>query len=169
MIRRCLRHLAAAAGTLGAVLLALLLLAVFTSVVLREVFHVAYAWLSDVTQWGLLWTIFIGAVRLAFRNEHISMDALYTRLGWGMRRLINVLVALVAIGVGAYVCFLGVLDTRRVLILKQTSQSGFIPAWIGHMVIPLAFGLMVVGYVHYLVFVAWREDEQPSAGGDEPF
>lgn len=155
-----------ATASFGTVMMIVMLTTVVASVVLRDVFDVAYAWLLDVSQWGMIWTVYIAAVQLGLRNDHISMDALYIRFPWAIRRWINIVMGLAAFGVSVYVAYLGFGSAADAAKYGQMSNSGLIPAWLGYAVIPLAFALLALTHAHYLLFVA--RDEKASFPSHDP-
>ena len=114
---------------------------------------IAIDWLDDVLRALLIWLVYLGAVPLCLNNDHISMDALYFHYPKPVRKAVDVLVALIGIGLCLFVAKSGFDSMRQQFVDHMLLPGGEVPAWPQALAIPLAFALMAVGYLSYLIFV----------------
>jgi TRAP-type C4-dicarboxylate transport system permease small subunit len=111
---------------------------------------ISIPWLDDVLRMLLIWLVYMGTVSLCLDNDHISMDAVYLRLPKTARKVMDVVIALLGIGLCAFVTKIGYDSVKQEIAYGSLLPSGYIPAWPQSLAIPLGFGLMAVAYVSYL-------------------
>ena len=80
MINRFADRYCKVLDALIALLLAAMVLLVFSNVVLRYVFNSGIAVSEEMSRWMFVWLTFIGAVIAVHRHAHLGTDALVTRL-----------------------------------------------------------------------------------------
>ena len=93
-------------AAIGILLLAATVL-VFADVLLRYVFSYGLSWADELTQYMLLWMVFLGSGIAARQGAHISMEALLTALPGRIQRVNAVAVNAVCAALSAIVGFLG--------------------------------------------------------------
>ncbi len=114
---------------------------------------IAISWLDDVLRMLLIWFVYLGAVPLCLDNGHISMDALYVRLPKPARKVVDVIIAVLGVGLCSFTAMIGFDSMRRQIADSLLLPSGDVLAWPQTLAIPLAFGLMAVTYLSYLISV----------------
>ena len=114
---------------------------------------IAIAWLDDVLRSLLIWFVYLGAVPLCLDNGHISMDALYVRLPKPARKVVDVIIALLGVGLCLFTAMIGFDSMRRQIADSLLLPSGDVLAWPQTLAIPLGFGLMAVAFLSYLISV----------------
>jgi TRAP-type C4-dicarboxylate transport system permease small subunit len=135
---------------LSALICAVLIVTTTGTMVVYQ-FGIVVPWLDDVLRLLLIWLVYLGAVSLCLRNDHISMDAIYLMLPVSVRRVIDVFIALLAIGLCGFVTKIGYDSMMLAIQYGQLLPSGYLPAWPQSLAIPLGFGLMAVAYLSYLL------------------
>ncbi len=144
-----------------------MLISVFLSVVLRELGYMPFPWLEEASGYLVVWSVFLSAPVLARRNQHISVDIFYEHLSTRGRKVVNVLVAVLGIGVIGYLAYMGWSFTYTAYRFGDMSLSGYIPAWMGYLAIPLGLGLTAVAYLLWLIdLVRPRKDPIQEARDD---
>jgi TRAP-type C4-dicarboxylate transport system permease small subunit len=118
----------------------------FGQIVLREVFETGIIWADELIKLMVLWLAMIGSVAACRDDRHIRIDALSHLLpDW----LVNI-TRLIVDAFAAVVCVVIAWHAWRYLQLEiEFSDQVLVdtPAWIAHVVIPLAFLLMSYRFV----------------------
>jgi len=155
---RWIHRVARSADQLSAFFCAVLIIVTTAAMVVYQ-WGIAIAWLDDVLRMLLLWFVYLGAVPLALTNAHISMDAVYLQLPKPARFVVDVVIALLGVGLCAYIAKIGFDSMWQQVQYKTMLPSGEVPAWPQALAIPLAFGLMTVAYLSFLISVIarWRQ------------
>ena len=136
-------------------------------IVLREVFSTGFVWADELIKLMVLWLAMVGSIAAARDNRHIRIDALSHILPETAIKLTRVLVDVFA----AAVCGVIAWHTYRYLQLEIEFEDSVLidtPAWIAHLIVPLAFALIAY---RFLVSIAWQlyrlimGDEVEGEGG----
>ena len=139
-IGRLLENVALVTMLTGMIILA------FGQIVLREVFETGIIWADELIKLMVLWLAMIGSVAACRDDRHIRIDALSHLLpDW----LVNV-TRLIVDAFAAVVCVVIAWHAWRYLQLEIEFADQVLvdtPAWIAHVVIPLAFLLMSYRFV----------------------
>ena len=112
-------------------------------IVLRQVFSTGIMWADELVRIIVLWLAMFGAVAAARDNRHIRIDALSHLLPSAVIRYLRIVVDLFA----AVVCGVIAWHSWRFLQLEIEFQDTLLidtPAWMLHIVVPVAF--LLVGY-----------------------
>jgi len=150
------------ADQLAALVCAFLIAATTAAVVVYQQ-GITIAWLDDLLRMLLIWLVYLGAVSLCFHNDHITMDVLYVRLPPAVRRMLDIIIALLGIGLCGYISKFGFDSLMRDIGYGTLSPSGYLPNWPQSLAIPLCFALMTVAYFSYFYAVLTRRARQPGA------
>ncbi len=124
---------------------ALILLAV-GQIVLRELFNTGFAWADELVKLIVMWLALIGAIAAARENRHIRIDLLSHLLPQTAVLVTRIVVDLFAAAVSAIIAW----NTWRYLQLEIEFEETVLidtPAWIAHLIIPLAFALISYRFV----------------------
>ena len=158
------------ADHLSAFICAFLIVAMTAAMVIYQL-GISIPWLDDVLRMLLIWLVYMGCVSLCLDNDHISMDAIYLRLPRTARKVMDVVIALLGIGLCGFVTKIGFDSMRQGIAYEELLPSGYLPSWPQSLAIPLGFGLMTVAYVSFLfsLFTGRRyrrlSEEQKLTGG----
>ena len=112
-------------------------------IVLRQVFSTGIMWADELVRIIVLWLAMFGAIAAARDNRHIRIDALSHLLPKAAIRYLRIVVDLFA----AVVCFILAWQAWRFLQLEIEFEDTVLidtPAWMLHVVVPVAF--LLVGY-----------------------
>ena len=110
-------------------------------IVLREVFETGFVWADELVKLMVLWLAMIGAVAASRDDRHIRIDVLSQVLPDSAIRFSRVLVDVFAAVVSAVVAW----QAWRYLQLEIEFEDQVLvdtPAWIAHVVVPVAFALI---------------------------
>ena len=121
-------------------LTAMMLLAV-GQIVLREVFNTGFVWADEAIKLIVLWLAMVGSIAAARENRHIRIDLLSHLLparAVAVTRIVVDLFAAIVSGVLAWHCW------RYIQLEIEFEDTVLIdtPAWIAHVILPLAFALI---------------------------
>lgn len=143
------RRLAGFSDQFSAVVCALLIIVTAISVVVYQG-GIAIAWLDDVLRMLLIWLVFLGAVPLCFRNDHIAMDALYALLPRAPKKAVDVFIQLLGAALCLLVAVVGYESLMQTIEQGELLPAGYIPAWTQYLALPVCFGLMTISFVSRL-------------------
>ena len=110
-------------------------------IVFREVFETGFVWADELIKLMVLWLAMIGAVAASRDDRHIRIDVLSQLLPDSVTRFSRVLVDVFAAVVSAVVAW----HAWRYLQLEIEFEDQVLidtPAWIAHLIVPLAFALI---------------------------
>jgi C4-dicarboxylate transporter DctQ subunit len=159
---RLIHKVAVWSDRLSAFICAFLILTTAIAMVVYQ-FGIVVPWLDDVLRLLLIWLVYLGAVSLCLHNDHISMDALYLMMPAPVRKVIDVFIALLAIGLCGFVTKIGADSLMREIEFGQLLPSGYLPAWPQSLAIPVGFGLMALAYLSYLPSVLRGRQVRPQS------
>lgn len=131
-------------------LLSSMMLLSVAQIVAREIFETGFFWSGELIKIMVLWLAMVGAVAACRENRHIRIDALSHLLSDRGIALVRLLVDTFAAGVCAVVAWHA---WRYVQLEREIEDTVLIgtPAWIIHVVVPIAF--LLLSY-RFLVAVA---------------
>jgi len=125
-------------------LLAGMVIIVFSNVIFRYFLNAAIAWSDEVSRFMLIWLVFLGAVIAYMRNDHLGLDILLKYLPPLASRLLVVLADLL-------VLFILVVMTQGGLNMTMDSfASGWVSAAVS---MPYGFVYMVAPISTILMFL----------------
>lgn len=130
---------------LVAMLSGMILLAV-GQIVLREVFDTGIIWADELLKLMVLWLAMVGSIAACRDDRHIRIDVLSHLLPDWLVNITRVLVDFFA----AVVCAVIAVQAWRYLQLEIEFEDQVLvdtPAWIAHVVMPLAFALISYRFV----------------------
>lgn len=127
-------------------LLSGLILIAVGQIVLREVFETGFIWADELIKLIVLWLAMVGSIAACRDNRHIRIDLLSHVLPPTIVTVSRIVVDLFAAGVSAVIAwhawrFLGLEIEFEDTVLIDT------PAWIAHLILPLAFALIAYRFI----------------------
>lgn len=131
--------------TLVTMLSGMIVLAV-GQIVLREVFNTGIVWADELVKLMVLWLAMVGSIAACRDDRHIRIDVLSHLLPDWLVRITRILVDVFA----AIVCGVIAWHAWRYLQLEIEFEDQVLvdtPAWIAHIVVPLAFALVSYRFV----------------------
>jgi len=135
-------------GAFAGVLVAFLMIGVCVDVCMRYFLNRPLFWMIEVTQYALVFILFLGAAWLLRKEGHVVMDILISRLGQKSQNLANVITSTL----GAIVCFIITWYAARVSwdyfqIDYVYSATLEIPAFLLQAVVPLGAFLLSIQFL----------------------
>jgi len=134
-------------------LICIFLIVVSTGSMIVYQLGISIPWLDDVLRMLIIWLVYMGCVSLCLDNDHISMDAVYLHMPKAMRKVMDIIIALLGVGLCGFITKYGYDSMRQGIAYQELLPSGYLPSWPQTLAIPLGFGLMTLGYVSYLFSV----------------
>jgi len=135
-------------------------------IVLREVFSTGFVWADGLLKLMVLWLAMVGSIAASRDDRHIRIDVLSHLLPDAVVKLTRIAVDVFAAAVCAVIAW----HAFRYLQLEIEFEDTVLvntPAWIAHIIMPLAFALIsyrfvveVLKKVHGLVFDVAMEDDE---------
>lgn len=145
------------------VLFATMMLLAVGQIVLREVFDTGVIWIEGLIRIIVLWLAMVGSIAASRDDRHIRIDALSHILPGIVARAIRVLVDAFA----AAVCAVLAWHSWQYLKLEIEWQDTVLldtPAWLAHLIVPLAFALVAWRFLVLVItgIVVPEEDDDQS-------
>ena len=129
--------------SLGAIIVAFVVLALFISVVERQISGIGYTWLNDFPPLLLPWIVFPVVGVLLRHDQHVSVELFLTKLDARGRSLVRLIVYFTCTVAG--ITF-GLATTEAVLFLKELGEVSEtevkVPIWTLYLSFPIGFILM---------------------------
>lgn len=154
---RLLENIALVAMLTGMIVLAV------GQIVLREIFDTGIIWADELLKLMVLWLAMVGSIAACRDDRHIRIDVLSHVLPDWLVKFTRVLVDVFA----AIVCAVIAWQAWRYLQLEIEFEDQVLvdtPAWIAHIVVPLAFALVSYRFVilaaRRIVGIAANVDEE---------
>ena len=132
-------------GLLALILFTMVVLA-SSQVIMRNLFDGGFSWGEPLLRLLVLWLGLMGAMVATRLDRHITVDALLRVLTPALQRSARILTKLAT----AAVCALLAWHSARLVALDYEFQSlviGSVPAWIGDLILPIAFSVMTLRLV----------------------
>ena len=132
-------------GLLALILITMVVLA-SSQVIMRNVFDGGFSWGEPLLRLLVLWLGLMGAMVATQLDRHITVDALLRVLPPAMQRIARIMTKLAT----AAVCGLLAYHSARLVAIDYEYQSlviGSVPAWIGDLILPIAFSVMTLRLV----------------------
>jgi len=115
-------------------------------IVLREVFETGIVWADELLKLMVLWLAMIGSIAACRDDRHIRIDALSHLLPQWLINTTRLLVDVFAAAVCAVIAW----HAWRYLQLEIEFEDQVLvdtPAWIAHIVVPVAFALVSYRFI----------------------
>lgn len=124
----------------------------FVGLVLRDLFSYSIPWSIELATYMIIWSVFLSFGTAVLRNEHVASDMLLARLPRPAVAALVLLKRLLAVAIGAFYGYYGLLVVRQQHRLgMHTSSSLNAPLWLLHLAVPIGFALLLLGAL------GWRE------------
>ncbi len=110
-------------------------------VIAREIFETGFFWGGELVRLMVLWLAMVGSIAACRENRHIRIDAISHLLSDRAVGIVRMLVDTFA----AAVCGIIAWNAWRYLQLEIEFEDTVLidtPAWVAHLVIPVAFALL---------------------------
>lgn len=131
-------------------------------IVLREIFSTGIIWADELLKIMVLWLAMVGSIAACRDDRHIRIDAVSHLFPEWLMKITRVLVDVFA----AIVCGVIAWQSWRYLQIEIEFEDLVLvstPAWIAHIVLPLAFALISYRFV----ILAARKTTSLISGVDE--
>ena len=110
-------------------------------VIAREIFETGFFWAGELVRLMVLWLAMVGSIAACRENRHIRIDAISHLLSDRAVGIVRMLVDTFA----AVVCAVIAWNAWRYIQLEIEFEDTVLidtPAWVAHLVVPVAFALL---------------------------
>ena len=146
------RAIGRAIGAIEAVLAVALLAAIvlnFANVIGRYVFAKSILGADEYQIYAMVWMAFVGAAVVAWRGEHLRMDALAQLLPEGLLRVLRIAELVLLLVLAVFVIVNSWAYTARMLGISSAVAG--IPMWVPHGAVIAGYALLALVCVRHLV------------------
>lgn len=114
------------------------------NIVLRYFFLDALSWAEEAMNYLMIFSVYAGAVSVAWRQAHIRIDAFLNLAPLRYRRVANVASTLVLVAILIPVTMASYQVVKQLFQFDQRSDAMHLPMWIPQSIVPAALLLIVV-------------------------
>ena len=140
-----------AAESIAAVLLLAAVALNFLNVVGRYAFGKPIVTTEEILQYCDVWIVMLAAAAVTYHGVHLRMDILLPRAHPRLYRALEIAIAILGIGITAFVCVQGWHILESTYQFGQRSVAASIPLVFVYVAIPLGFACMTVFLIRRLV------------------
>ncbi len=127
-----------------------LMVAIVTSVSMRNLGVQPFAWLFTSTEYGVFYMTMLGAPWLVRRRGHVHIELVTAALPDRLRRGLSRLVALGCVVVCAWLAWRGFLLVQtNIERMDYDVRAYFYPRWLLTIAFPVSFGLMAMEFARF--------------------
>ena len=131
-------------GLIALILGAMTLLS-FVQVVLRYVFNSGLIWQLEATTYLFAWLVMIGISYCVRVHAHIGVDAAVRLLPPNARRVVGIVVLLLALLYASLMFYGSIEYIKRMMIIDVEAEDIPIETWVLSICLPIGFGLLMSG------------------------
>ena len=134
--------------------------AAFYQVVMRYVFNVSPEWTEETVVYVIIWAVFIVASTLTKERGHVGATFIVERLSTPVRRVIEILNALLAMTFCVLICWWGYQIVNVAFVTDERSLTSMrYPLWIWYLSVPAGTTLIFIRYLVMLYQLLLRFDD----------
>ncbi|MFC2122518.1 TRAP transporter small permease [Bacteroidota bacterium] len=133
---------------LSATLVVFMMLAITAEVFMRRLLHNALPWVTDLTEYSLLYVTFLGAAWLLRKDGHVRLDLVLNKLGPKAKVILNRITS----GIGAIICL--IITWQGIKLSLWAIETGVAvlkaietPKWIPLIIIPIGAFMLSVQFL----------------------
>jgi len=130
-------------GIIG-LLLALMVVIVFSNVVARYFLNSSLAWSEEISRFMLIWLAFLGSILAYVKNEHLGLDILIIVLPRKISRMVMILANLLVIVAICIILFGGWSITSYTFSSGWTSPALSVPYGFVYLIVPVSGFLLLL-------------------------
>lgn len=150
---------------IAGLLMLFMMFSICYEVVLRYFHFHPPTWVTEITEYILLYVTFLGAPWVLKKDAHVKVDIVVTRLGFAAQKAMDVFTSLVGIGVCSVLVWFGTVVSwdhyqRDIPVIKTLEVPKFLLLGI----IPLGSALLIVEFVRraHRVRLESKEDRKQN-------
>ncbi|WP_449278333.1 TRAP transporter small permease [Leucobacter sp. GX24907] len=151
---------------LGGALLGVMVVAIFLQIVARYVFGDAFSWSEELARYCAIWLIYITLGAVVLKAQHVTVDALVSRLKGRMKQGWEQGIQLVILALNIVLVVYGTILVARVAQLGALSPALQIPMWVVYAAVPVGLLLASVRAVQASVAI-WRPHPETDPFDEE--
>lgn len=93
------------------------------TIILNSLFNISLYWATELSQYVIVWVIFIGTSTLIRRSEHVNLDILLDTLSEKSRNLLQLIIYIFTFIVILYFVYIGWTMTLEIFSKGQTGSN----------------------------------------------
>jgi len=148
----------------GGLLTAAMTLIVGYAVVGRYIFNRPIGWSEEISEYLVVWAVFMGAAYTLKKDGHIGVDILTSRLKDGTRRVFLRFQYLVGLIFFSLLFYKGIEMVALSLRMDSRSMAIEFPLFVAHLSVPVGSALLILQCIHKLLLLRSKRIEQGRKG-----
>ncbi|MGD8564034.1 MAG: TRAP transporter small permease [Desulfarculaceae bacterium] len=130
---------------------------VLYAVFMRYVMEAAPEWVEELVIYLVIWAVYIVCSTLAEERGHVGATFVVDLLPAGIRRWIEVAIAILGLIFAAFIAYYGFLIVDLALISGEVSESTLrFPMWVAYLTVPVGMTLLFFRLLKRLWFLIMR-------------
>jgi C4-dicarboxylate transporter DctQ subunit len=132
-------------------------------VFMRYVVNSPASWVTEIFEFIMVWSIFIGFGMALKDNRHIQVELLFDLLPSSVKRIVATVSNVIG---GAYSIFLAYSSIELITLTKEQAIKTIdvgIPLWLTYLVLPIGMGLLGI-YFFVKAYRAFKGDRREIVG-----
>lgn len=117
------------------------------NVVGRHAFGQAIFWSEEIMTLCLVWSVFIGAIAVTYKGEHLKMDLFSQTFPSKWRLVVNVLITLSLISALSYTLYYSYQVVKIIYITGQVSNAAKYPMVIQHVALFVSLIFIILAVI----------------------
>ncbi|WP_223592710.1 TRAP transporter small permease [Neobacillus bataviensis] len=113
----------------------------------RYVLNAPESWITEIFEFLLTWSIFIGFGLALKDNRHIQVELLFDKLPKGLKRIVATISNLIGAGFALYLAYSSL---ELITVSKEQGTKTIdvgMPIWISYLVLPIGMGLLGLYFI----------------------
>lgn len=137
-------------AVIGLLILAMIIINL-ANVIGRHAFDQALFWAEEIMKLCMVWGVFLGAIAVTYRGNHLRMDLFSSGIGKPWSTVLNVATAVVLVAVAGYIAYYSYQVVQIIHMTGRVSDAAQYPMILQHLSVLVGLILMIVAVV-----VRWR-------------
>jgi len=134
-------------AVLAGVILVFITAAVCYTIGMRFLFKQTTIWIIPITEYALLWIVFLGATWLLKQGGHITTDVIYVHLSEGRKQILDCAMSVVGGLACAFMLLFGILHTLDCIVNRVTDVRAMtVPKADVFVIIPVGSLLLTIQF-----------------------
>lgn len=133
---------------LSGAIIVFMMLAITAEVFMRHIFHGALPWVTDLTEYSLLYITFLGAAWVLRKDGHVRLDLVLNNVGTRTKLILNSTTSFI----GAFICL--IITWQGIKLSQWAIETGIevmkaiqIPKWVPLIIIPIGALFLTVQFL----------------------
>lgn len=113
----------------------------------RYVLNMPQSWVTEIFEYLMVWSIFIGFGMALKDNRHIVVDLVYDKFPYPVKRVCSVIANLIGAGFSFFLTYTGVIMIALAYEQQHVTVDVEMPVWIPYLIMPVGMGTLGIYFL----------------------